>query len=429
MKLLTHVLCLCLALALACADSHETHASDIPDHCHGLEMDAVAVDEDGVPYFFKGDHLLKGFHGKPELFNETFAELDDHHHLSHVDAAFLMHYEESHDHDHMFFFLDEKVYSYQKHKLEDGYPKNITEVFPGIPDHLDAAIGCPKADCGEDSVIFFKEHEIYHYNVKTKAVEEKEFKTMPNCTAAFRFLGHYYCFHGHLFSKFDPKTGDVHGKYPKEVRDYFMRCANYSSHSDDVEREQCSRVHLDAITSDHDGNMYAFRGHYFISRDAGNATLKADSIENVFKELHSEVDAVFTYEDQLHMIKDDHLFVYKVGGEHPVLMEGYPKSVKEELGVEGHIDAAFICEDHHIAHIVKGDHVYDVEMKASPRVINSEQPIALFKTIDAAKCDKDGIKVIVGNHYYTFESLKVLATGRALPEQHRVSQDLFGCDH
>lgn len=30
--------------------------------------------------------------------------------------------------------------------------------------------------------------------------------------------------------------------------------------SDHVERERCSRVHLDAITSDNAGNMYAFRG-------------------------------------------------------------------------------------------------------------------------------------------------------------------------
>lgn len=52
-----------------------------------------------------GDHLFKGFHGKAELSNGSFSELDDHHHLGHVDAAFRMHYEDSTDHDHMFFFL------------------------------------------------------------------------------------------------------------------------------------------------------------------------------------------------------------------------------------------------------------------------------------------------------------------------------------
>uniref|UniRef100_A0A3B4ZA75 Hemopexin n=1 Tax=Stegastes partitus TaxID=144197 RepID=A0A3B4ZA75_9TELE len=417
MKLLAHILGLCLALALAL----------------GLEMDAVAVNELGIPYFFKGDHLFKGFHGKAELSNGSFAELDDHHHLGHVDAAFRMHYEDNAaDHDHMFFFLDTKVFSYYQHKLEDGYPKNISEVFPGIPDHLDAAVECPKPECEEDSVIFFKGDDIYHYNVRTKAVDKKEFKSMPNCTSAFRFMEHFYCFHGHMFSKFDPKTGEVHGKYPKEARDYFMRCSKFSDDSDHVERERCSRVHLDAATSDHAGNMYAFRDHHFLRKDEGNDTLTADTIESAFKELHSEVDAVFSYDDHLYMIKEEHLYVYKVGENH-TLVDGYPKPVKEELGIEGHIDVAFMCGDGgdgpHIAHFIKGDHIYDVDMKASPRVASNERPIALFKNVDTAMCGPAGLKVIVGNHFYHFESVMLFVASKALPEQHKVSLELFGCDH
>lgn len=34
------------------------------------------------------------------------------------------------------------------------------------------------------------------------------------------------------------------------------------STDDHIEREQCSRVHLDAITSDDDGSVYAFRGKF-----------------------------------------------------------------------------------------------------------------------------------------------------------------------
>lgn len=47
------------------------------------------------------------------------------------------------------------------------------------------------------------------------------------------------------------------------------------------------------------------------------------------------------------------MFLYKVGEPHTHL-DGYPKPVKEELGIEGPIDAAFVCEDHHIAHLIKG---------------------------------------------------------------------------
>lgn len=39
-----------------------------------------------------------------------------------------------------------------------------------------------------------------------------------------------------------------------------LRVGDSGEESDHVERERCSRVHLDAITSDDAGNMYAFRG-------------------------------------------------------------------------------------------------------------------------------------------------------------------------
>uniref|UniRef100_A0AAX7SDC5 Hemopexin n=1 Tax=Astatotilapia calliptera TaxID=8154 RepID=A0AAX7SDC5_ASTCA len=401
MKLLSCILLLTLALGWAHSQGggHPPHEHDYDlDRCKGLEMDAVAVNEEGIPYFFKGDHLYKGFHGLAELSNESFAELDDHHHLGHVDAAFHMHFEDNpDDHDRMFFFLDNKVFSFYKHKLEAGYPKDISEVFPGIPNDLDAA------------------------------VEEKEFKSMPNCTSAFRFMEHYYCFHGHMFSKFDPKTGEVHGKYPKEARDYFMRCSKFSPDSDHVERERCSRVHLDAITSDNAGNIYAFRGHHYLRKD-DNDTLTSDTIENDFKELHSEVDAAFSYENHLYLIKNNNLYVYRVGEPH-IHLDGYPKPVTEELGIEGPIDAAFVCEDHHIAHIIKGNQMHDVELKVTPRKAGNERPIGPFKRVDTAMCGPGGVKVIIGNHFYHFDSTKLLSTARSLPEQHKVSLELFGCDH
>ncbi|XP_041663611.1 hemopexin [Cheilinus undulatus] len=445
MKLLGHILCLCLALALAGAGhhggshtsgggagshsghgGHGRHALDA-DRCEGMEMDAVSVNEEGVPYFFKDDDLYKGFHGRAVLSNESFAELDEHHHLGHVDAAFRMHYEDNPtDHDHMFFFLDHKVFSYYKHELEEGYPKDISEVFPGVPDHLDAAVECPKSECDEDSVIFFKGDQILHYNVKTKAVEAKEFRSMPNCTSAFRFMEHYYCFHGHMFSKFDPKTGDVQAKYPKEARDYFMRCAKFGEESDHLERERCSRVHLDAITSDAAGNMYAFRGHHFIHKDAATDTLKADSIESAFREVHSEVDAVFSYENHLYMTKGDVLYVYRVGEPH-TLLDGYPKSVREELGIEAPLDAAFHCRGSTV-HIVKGQEMFDVDMSAAQRSAGNPRPLPLSR-VDTAMCHDEGLKVVAGNHYYNFESPMIFSTAKSIPEQHKVSMDLFGCDH
>lgn len=70
-----------------------------------------------------------------------------------------------------------------------------------------------------------------------------------------------------------------------------------------------------------------------------------------------------------------------------------------------------------------------MELKASPRVAGKERPISLFKKIDAAMCNAGVVKVIVGNHFYRFQSTTSMAAGRALPEQHRVSLEVFGCDH
>uniref|UniRef100_A0A8C6LV88 Hemopexin a n=1 Tax=Nothobranchius furzeri TaxID=105023 RepID=A0A8C6LV88_NOTFU len=404
---------------------HNNHHGLVrPDRCQGLEMDAATENEEGVPYFFKGHFLFKGFHGKPEVANETFPELDEYHHLGHVDAAFLMHYEdEPTHHDRIFLFLDNKVFAYYQHKLESGYPKNISEVFPGVPDHLDAAVECPSPQCAIDSVLFFKGKDVYHYIPQNKTVHKEDFTL--NCTSTFRFMEHFYCFRGHKFSKFNPRTGEVNGKYPKEARGYFMKCSKFGN--DHLERERCSRVHLDAITSDDAGNIYAFRGHHYI-REFENDTLTSGTIESAFKELHSDVDAVFSYNNHLYMIKDKQLYVYKVGEPH-TLLAGYPKTVKEELGIEGPIDAAFVCQDDHIAHIVKGRDIYDVDLSVTPRVATNKRPIAVFKKVDSAMCGPDGVKVIVGSHFYKFASPMLFVASRAMPQPHKVSRDLFGCDH
>lgn len=51
--------------------------------------------------------------------------------------------------------------------------------------------------------------------------------------------------------------------------------------------------------------------------------------------------------------QDEHVFLYRVGEPH-VHVDGYPKPVKEELGLDGPIDAAFMCNNQTTAHIVKG---------------------------------------------------------------------------
>lgn len=81
------------------------------------------------------------------------------------------------------------------------------------------------------------------------------------------------------------------------------------------------------------------------------------------------------------------------------------------------------------SYFATGNKIYDVDMNSSPRVAKNERPIALFQSMDAALCSSKGVYVVKGNHFYHFESVMLMVAGRALPEQHRVSVEMFGCEH
>ncbi|XP_076118760.1 hemopexin-like [Alosa pseudoharengus] len=445
MKLLFQTLCLCLALALGrAAPTHDLMMADhrhgdhgsaghhdaVLDRCEGIEFDAIAPDESGVMLFFKGDHVWKGFHGQPELINSSFKEVDEHHHLGHVDAAFRMHYPVNTDHhDHTFLFLDDKVFSYYQQSLEKGFPKDISEVFPGVPSHLDAAVECPKGECVTDSVLFFKGNTVYLYDTRTKTVKSKEWSHLPNCTSALRWLEHYYCFSGHEFTKFHPVTGTVVGSYPKDARRYFMRCPNlgHGHGTNDTSRDLCKNVTVDAITSDDMGKAYVFKGPIYMRLDTHRDGWHPFPISNTWKEVTGAVDAVFTYDGKVYIIKGDQVYIYKSGPGY-TLIEGYPKSLKEELAIEGPVDAAFVCGQHEIAHIIKDEKMYDVDLTVTPRVVDKEAHLP-FKKVDAGMCGPDGVKIFVQDDFYRYETPQVLAFSKIRPEPHKISKEILGCNH
>lgn len=51
------------------------------------------------------------------------------------------------------------------------------------------------------------------------------------------------------------------------------------------------------------------------------------------------------------------VYIYK-GGAHYTLIEGYPKTLTEELGIEGAVDAAFVCPNQDVVHIIQGKFVF-----------------------------------------------------------------------
>lgn len=53
-------------------------------------------------------------------------------------------------------------------------------------------------------------------------------------------------------------------------------------------------------------------------------------------------------------LQGNQVYIYK-GGAHYTLVEGYPKTLKEELGIEGRVDAAFVCPNENIVHVIQGE--------------------------------------------------------------------------
>ncbi|XP_057674648.1 hemopexin [Corythoichthys intestinalis] len=429
MKLLTTLLLglvLGLGASLPLADVTGEDAT-LPDRCDGIEFDAITPDEKGNTIFFKGDHLWVGFHGPAQLSNELFKELDDDHHIGHVDAAFRLHNPENQDdHDHVYFFLDDKVFSYYNQTLESGYPKPIQDDFPGIPSHLDAAVECPKGECVANSVLFFKGHDVHVYDIDTKLVKIKTWSDLPVCTSVLRWLEHYYCFHGHNFTRFNPVSGEVSvGAYPKDARRYFMKCPGFG-HGGDYKTPKCSEVKLDAITTDDEGKKYFFAGPIYMRLDSHRDGLHAFPITRAWKEMINGVDAVFSYTDKIYMIKEDQVYIFKSDA-HNTLIEGYPKSLKEELGIEGPVSATFLCPNEHTVHIIKGDRILGVDLSATPRAVTTDFPLPI-SNIDAAFCDDNGVNVFKGSTYYHYESAFTLSVSRIAPFAENITPAMMGCE-
>ncbi|XP_061539489.1 hemopexin isoform X2 [Phycodurus eques] len=432
MKLLTVLylgLLLCLGASLPLGDVTSAdggaHDATLPDRCDGIEFDAITPDEKGNTIFFKGEHLWKGFHGPAELSNELFKELDDDHNIGHVDAAFRMHNPENHDeHDHVYFFLDDKVFRYYNQTLENGYPKPIQDDFPGVPSHLDAAVECPKGECAANSVLFFKGHDVHVYDIDTKLIKTKTWSHLPVCTSALRWLEHYYCLHGHNFTRFNPVSGEVSGNYPKDARHYFMKCPNFG-HGGDYKIPKCSEVKIDAITTDEQGKKYFFAGPIYMRLDSHRDGLHAFPITSAWKEMINGVDAVFSYNDKTYMIKDDQVYIYKSDA-HNTLIEGYPRTLKEELGIEGHVDAAFVCPNKDTVHIIQGSMIRDVDLSATPRAVTRDFPLP-FSDVDAALCSQEGVDVFKGPSYYHYDNAFTLAVTRIAPVPEKITPAMMGC--
>ncbi|XP_010704584.2 hemopexin [Meleagris gallopavo] len=142
-----------------------------------------------------------------------------------VDAALRIHRRDHpEEHQSLYLFQGEKVWSYAGGQLRPNFPRRIGDEFPGVPGDLDAAVECHPEECGGETVLFFKGDKVFSFDLELRMTKERPWSKLGQCDAALRWLERYYCLQGTQFHQFKPHTGEVLPGYPRDLRDYFIPC-------------------------------------------------------------------------------------------------------------------------------------------------------------------------------------------------------------
>ncbi|KAL8191476.1 UNVERIFIED_CONTAM: hypothetical protein K2H54_073869 [Gekko kuhli] len=380
-------------------------------------FDAVTLDETGTMLFFRGDSVWKGFHSPGQPINASWPHLQ-----GPVDAALRIHHPEQPDiHDNVYLFQGKHVWAYAHGQLRGGYPRLIEEEFKGVPGDLDAAVECHPKECAAETVLFFKGRQVFSYDLKAKALKERAWPAVADCSAALRWMERYYCFQGIRFLRFDPVTGDVPPHYPLDARDYFMRCPG-RGHGQDVRQnatqwgpyDRCSGQPFQAFSSDDAGRTYAFRGGLYFRLDSHRDGWHAWALSHTWHDLQGEVDAAFSWEDKLYLIQGPQVTIYRSGPGYS-RVEGYPRPLQEELGITG-VDAAFTCPRSSDLYIIQGKTMRHVDLLQGSQGPAPGPAVAIpHAHVDGALCNADGVHLFHGPSFYRYANVKELqaATGPA----------------
>ncbi|XP_041849499.1 hemopexin-like [Melanotaenia boesemani] len=149
-------------------------------------------------------------------------------------------------------------------------------------------------------------------------------------------------------------------------------------------------------------------------------------ITRAWQEVRDRVEAAFSYTDKMYLIKDGEIYVYLVGS-NVTRIGDRPRYLIHEMGLDGPVDAAFVCPDEHVAHIIQGNRMKDVDLSATPWTVIRDVPLPL-SDIDAGLCGPDGIKLFKGSEYYHYESPMILAMGRIVSKPKKITSAILGCE-
>jgi len=186
------------------------------DELCGSKIDAMVQTSDGTPYVFKGDKYwmmtdVSIASGYPRKISDNWPGLPDN-----IDAAVTMNTT-----GYTFFFKGNQYWRFKDSSPSPGYPKSITNL-EGLPANLDAAL-----EWGEDgNLYFFKGSQFWKYDTSSRTMASRypwdmsSWKNIPqNVDAALQWgNGKTYFFKGGKYWRFNDKTGAVDIKSPSFPR-------------------------------------------------------------------------------------------------------------------------------------------------------------------------------------------------------------------
>lgn len=199
--------------------------------CKNPKIDAIFNTPDGASYAFKEDKYYKltenaVAEGYPKLISEGWPGLPNS-----IDAAF------TYKNGKTYFFKGSKYWRYNGRQLDGDYPKEISEGFTGVPDNVDAAMVWG----GNGKIYFFKGSKFWRFDpLKRPPVKSTYPKPVSNwegipdgIDAALQYTnGYTYFFKGDKYYRFNDRTFSIDQAdpaFPRPTAHWWFGCKNSPS--------------------------------------------------------------------------------------------------------------------------------------------------------------------------------------------------------
>ncbi|KAJ8942861.1 hypothetical protein NQ314_009924 [Rhamnusium bicolor] len=206
----------------------KTPAPSTPDQslCMDPKFDTIFNSAEGYTYVFKGDKYWRLTEesvapGYPKLISENWPGLP-----GNIDAAF------TYKNGKTYFFKGSKYWRYKNRKMDGSYPKDISEGFTGIPDDLDAAL----VWSGNGKIYFYKGSKFWRFDPSqrppVKGTYPKPISNWDgvpdNLNAAFQWTnGYTYFYKDNAYYRFNDRAFAVdvtNPPFPRSTAYWWFGC-------------------------------------------------------------------------------------------------------------------------------------------------------------------------------------------------------------